>query len=189
MKTPLRYQMTEYDCGPTSLENAFIYLLEREEIPLELIRAIFLYTLDSPNEDGKVGYQGTSVHAMNFFTQWFSNYITKVDIGVGCIHLEKEDVTLSTLEEWLRNNGVVIVRTYLEGEHYVLLTKIEEDKAYIWDPYYLESKEDEEDIEIILAQSLKYNRIVSLKHFQSIIQNNLSLGPIESRECLLIRKK
>ena len=26
MKNPLRYQMTEYDCGPTSLLNALSYL-------------------------------------------------------------------------------------------------------------------------------------------------------------------
>lgn len=34
MKNPLRYQMTEYDCGPTSMLNAVSYLFQREEIIL-----------------------------------------------------------------------------------------------------------------------------------------------------------
>ena len=32
MKIPLRYQVSEYDCGPTSLLNALNYLFQREEI-------------------------------------------------------------------------------------------------------------------------------------------------------------
>lgn len=30
MKTPLHYQMTEYDCGPISMMNAIIFLFDRE---------------------------------------------------------------------------------------------------------------------------------------------------------------
>ena len=46
MKVPLRYQMTEYDCGPTSLLNAVSYLFPREEIPPEIVRSVMLYCLD-----------------------------------------------------------------------------------------------------------------------------------------------
>ena len=46
MKTPLHYQMTEYDCGPITVMNAIIYLFEREQIPPDLIRNIMLYCLD-----------------------------------------------------------------------------------------------------------------------------------------------
>ena len=35
MKSPLRYQVTQYDCGPTTMTNAILYLFEREEIPCE----------------------------------------------------------------------------------------------------------------------------------------------------------
>ena len=42
MKNPLHYQLTEYDCGPTSLLNAVNYLFEREEIPPEIVRNIML---------------------------------------------------------------------------------------------------------------------------------------------------
>ena len=49
MKNPLRYQISEYDCGPTSLLNAISFLFEREEIPPEVIRNIMLYCLDCYN--------------------------------------------------------------------------------------------------------------------------------------------
>ena len=32
MKNPLRYQLSEYDCGPTSMLNALAFLFEREDI-------------------------------------------------------------------------------------------------------------------------------------------------------------
>ena len=40
MKTPLHYQMTEYDCGPITVMNAIIYLFEREQIPPDLILSL-----------------------------------------------------------------------------------------------------------------------------------------------------
>mgnify|MGYP000547423936 CR=1 FL=1 len=43
MKNPLHYQLSEYDCGPTSMMNAIAYLFEREEIPPEAIRNTMLY--------------------------------------------------------------------------------------------------------------------------------------------------
>lgn len=46
MNNPLRYQMTEYDCGPTSMLNAVSDLFQREEIPLEIVRSIMLHCLD-----------------------------------------------------------------------------------------------------------------------------------------------
>lgn len=47
MKISLKYQNTKYDCGPTSLVNAFAYLFEREEFPVSLLKAIYKYTLDA----------------------------------------------------------------------------------------------------------------------------------------------
>ena len=58
MKVPLRYQMTEYDCGPTSLLNAVSYLFEREEIPPEegnpfYIADQFLYDTGLSKEENR----------------------------------------------------------------------------------------------------------------------------------------
>lgn len=38
MKNPLCDQMTEYDCGSTSVLNAVSCLFRREEIPPEIVR-------------------------------------------------------------------------------------------------------------------------------------------------------
>ncbi len=58
MKTPLHYQMTEYDCGPITVMNAIIYLFEREQIPPDLIRNIMLYCLDGYGAEGAPGCSG-----------------------------------------------------------------------------------------------------------------------------------
>ena len=59
MKTPLHYQMTEYDCGPISMMNAIIFLFDREQIPPDLIRNIMLYCLDGYGAEGAPGRSGT----------------------------------------------------------------------------------------------------------------------------------
>ena len=70
MKIPLRYQVSEYDCGPTSLLNALNYLFQREEISPELIRNIMLYSLDCYGSGGAPGKRGTSRMAMMFLSNW-----------------------------------------------------------------------------------------------------------------------
>ena len=55
MKNPLHYQFSEYDCGPTSMQNAISFLFEREEIPPEVLRNIMLYCLDCYSSEGVPG--------------------------------------------------------------------------------------------------------------------------------------
>ena len=66
MKIPLRYQMSEYDCGPTALLNAVSYLFPRQEVPPEIIRSVMLYTLDCYGMDGAPCKAGTSRMAMMY---------------------------------------------------------------------------------------------------------------------------
>ena len=33
MKIPLHYQVSEFDCGPTTVLNAMSYLFQREDLP------------------------------------------------------------------------------------------------------------------------------------------------------------
>ena len=64
MKNPLHYQLSDYDCGPTSVLNAVAYLFEREDIPPEILRNVMLYCLDCHSFDGAPGKLGTSTSAM-----------------------------------------------------------------------------------------------------------------------------
>ena len=74
MKNPLRYQLTEYDCGPASMLNAISYLFERKDIPPEVIRNIMLYCLDCHSKEGVPGKRGTSRAAMAFLCNWLNEY-------------------------------------------------------------------------------------------------------------------
>ena len=74
MKTPLHYQLSEYDCGPTSLMNAISFLFEREEIPPEVLRNIMLYSLDCYSPEGTPGKHGTSRTAMMFLAHWLDGF-------------------------------------------------------------------------------------------------------------------
>ena len=47
MKNPLNYQMTEYDCGPTSMANAVSFLFKREEISPDIPKYIMQYCMDA----------------------------------------------------------------------------------------------------------------------------------------------
>ena len=68
MKNPLHYQLSDYDCGPTTMLNAVSYLFEREDIPPEVIRNIMLYSLDCYSAEGVQGKSGTSRMAKMFLS-------------------------------------------------------------------------------------------------------------------------
>lgn len=74
MNNPLRSQLTEYDCGPTSMLHAVSYLFPRDDIPPEIVRSIMLYCLDCFGEDGTSGKCGTSCMAMMFLSNWINGY-------------------------------------------------------------------------------------------------------------------
>ena len=69
MKVPLRFQVTEFDCGTISLLNAFSFLFEREEIPAALVKSIHKYTLDCYDEEGNIGQGGRSPKDRIFCTR------------------------------------------------------------------------------------------------------------------------
>ena len=91
MKIPLTFQVTEYDCGTTSLLNALIFLFEREDLPISLLKAIYKYTLDAEGKSGIVGEAGTYREAIEKLTHWITRYSKEFDFGIKCRNLEKEE--------------------------------------------------------------------------------------------------
>ena len=98
MKNPLHYQMTEYDCGPTSMLNAISYLFHREEIPPEIVRNIMLYCLDCFGPDGASGKCGTSCMAMMFLSNWLSGFGQAGHLPVSSQYLSGREVNFSQTE-------------------------------------------------------------------------------------------
>ena len=139
MKTPLRFQITEYDCGRASLINCISFLFEREEIPVELLKAIQNYTLDN-NE------HGTSRDMMQYFAKWLTTFSEKKEFGIKCKYTEGEDVNFDKIQSWIKAGGVVNFRCWhFDYEHYVMISKIDKEFVYIFDPYYLEEDCFEKD--------------------------------------------
>ena len=115
MKNPLHYQLSEYDCGPTSLLNAISFLFEREEIPPEILRNIMLYCLDCYGPEGSVGKSGTSCTAMMFLSNWLQGLGDIGKLPISSRYLRGSDVYVgdnSLLLDALHRGGAVVVRLY-----------------------------------------------------------------------------
>ncbi len=177
MKVPLRFQVTEFDCGTVSLLNAFSYLFERSEIPALLVKKIHEYALDCYDDNGNLGNGGTSKEAINRLTHWITNYANNNDFDVICERLVAENVTCEKMLECLNKNGVVFVRCWQTNEHYVIVTKIKNKRVYIFDPYYFDKSYYDKDrqVKIVLNKPFTHNRIVTLNRFLSETHKDFSL--------------
>ena len=188
MKQPLRYQITEYDCGPTSLLNAVSFLFEREDIPPELVRNIMLYSLDTYGADGFSGKSGTSHTAMLFLSHWLEGFGKAGRLPIRSEYLTGRDVNLgagSRIVSALRRGGAAVVRLDLDGWHYVLLTGIEGNGVRVFDPYYLPEPLPA-DVQPVEGHEEAYNRIVPLARFETQELAPYGFGPYEQREAVLL---
>ena len=189
MKNPLHYQLSEYDCGPTSMLNAMSYLFEREKLSPELLRNIMLYCLDCYGADGSTGKSGTSCMAMMFLSNWLNGFGSAGHLPVSSLFLSGEAVNFSQnglLRDALCRGGVAVVRVDLEGWHYVLLTGIKGEDVYMFDPYYQEEPFLGEEIKMVADHPREYNRIVPARYFDREVLEIYAFGPKEGREAVLL---
>ena len=160
MKSPLRYQFSEYDCGPTTMLNAVSYLFEREEIPPEIIRNVMLYSLDCYSQKGEPGRAGTSRMAMMFLSNWLDGFGRATNLPLSSQYLSGKSVYIgqeSFINDALHRGGAAVVRLFYDVEHYALLTG-----------------------------ELAYNRIVPAECFNREENAPYALGPVEDREAVLL---
>lgn len=190
MKIPLTFQITEFDCGTTSLLNALLFLYDREEIPVSFLKAIYKYTLDAKGESGIVGEAGTSRNALINLIDWIHDYVDENDFDITFTNLEKENVTRELIQECLDNNGCVLARCYQDVEHYVLITKMDDNFTYIFDPYYVEEDYyvNDEEVAVVLNAPFTHNRLVKTNRLFSEEHLDFSLMEISKREVVLIAR-
>ena len=189
MKVPLRYQMTEYDCGPTSLLNAVSFLFEREEIPPEVVRNIMLFCLDSYGADGFSGKSGTSHTAMQFLSHWLDGFGQTGRLALSSAYLSGRDVDLgqnSRLRDALLRGGVAVVRVDLEGWHYILLTGIQGEDVYAFDPYRIDGGLPLDSVRTTEEHPGAYNRVIPVRLLARESVAPYAFGPIETREAVLL---
>lgn len=191
-KTPLDYQITEYDCGTTTLLNALRYLFKRSEISPEIYKYIMQYTLDKSNELGEIGKGGTSVYALEFLSNWLNENGRNKGMNIICRNLSKEEISIynNELKSKIDNGAVAILRIYQDCEHYCLLTKLDEDYAYIFDPYYLNINYYDEDneVEIIKDRPFEFNRKVKKERVEEKTERDFALVRGENSEIIIIER-
>ena len=189
MKCPLRYQISEYDCGPTSVLNALSFLFQRDEISPELIRNIMLYSLDCYGKGGALGKRGTSRMAMMFLSSWLEEVGKMGILPIASEYLSGEAVYMeenSPVVNALHRNGVAVVRLNLDGDHYVLLTGEKDKQIYLFDPYYMPQGIAEADIQCVADHPKEYNRIIPFDRFNHEAQELYALGNRAEREAVII---
>ena len=167
--------------------NAISYLFHREEIPPEIVRNIMLYCLDCFGPDGASGKCGTSCMAMMFLSNWRSGFGQAGHLPVSSQYLSGREVNFSQnggLSDALRRKGAAVVRVDLEGWHYVLLTGIQKDMVYFFDPYYRTEPFDDLDLRVETACPDAYNRIAPIHCFEG--NSVYALPPPEKREAVLL---
>ena len=190
MKTPLRYQITEFDCGSVSLLNCITYLFNRNEIPAELVKAISTYTLDCYDEFGNIGAKGTSREAVEYISKWITEFCKAKNFGITCKYLKGEDVNISEIEMCLKTGGCVNFRTYQGCEHYVTITGIDKKFVYIFDPYYkTEASYKNNNMVFFMNNPFKCNRKIKMERFLSSTKFEGALGPVNRREVVLFNRK
>jgi hypothetical protein len=194
MKVPLRYQVTEYDCGTTSLVNALAFLYECEELPVELLRAVFNYSIDDFGKDAngrpEQGASGTSVEAMGLIAHWVNDFSHTTGFKIHAKQLLKSQVTEEAIRHAVRPGSVAVVRVHLSGGHYVLVTKIKNDKVYVYDPYYSDGEryKNNPNIEFVADRPFEHNRVINAQHFFSENHGVLGMGNSERREAVVIAR-
>ena len=170
--------------------NALAYLFEREEIPPEAVRNTMLYCLDCHSKEGIPGKRGTSRAAMMFLSNWLNEYGDLGIMSVSSEYLSGRSVYIdgeSRINHALNHGGVAVVRLYLEEEHYVLMTGIQNKNILLFDPYYWDKPYEQKDILMDDKHPKEYNRIVPFKYFNQENKETIyALGPGEEREAVLI---
>ena len=204
MRTPLIYQMTCYDCGPTTLVNALRFLYEREELDPELLATIYARTLDDFNEAGEAGKLGTSHQAIRHVARYLNMYGSGTGFPVAAEIWSGEDALIApgskafrALEEYGAGGGgrddrgaaaaspsVAIVARIWHGEngHYTLLTGVEDGRVLAFDPYLEDAGEglangtvDGDRVRLVAGRPLVANRSVDPVAFHSDVKANYAL--------------
>lgn len=189
MKTPLGYQSTEFDCGPTTLINAISYLFKREDIPPDVVKHIMLYTLDAYNVKGEFGKSGTSQMAMQFLCSWLNQFGKVKKFPIHGEVLAGREVTLSQTSRItvaLQQGGAVVVRLRNAGWHYVLFTGVEDNNVLLFDPYYRKKPYGVTGVDIITDAPFSHNRRVFFEILNDEDLGLYNMGPAESREAIIL---
>ena len=194
MKTPLRYQVTHYDCGTTTFINALMYLFERDDIPTEVVEYVTAVTGDRNLGLGG-GKRGTSGKVFAFLAAWCNDCVAGSGMPIRCKALAgPEEVSArdgSPLIEGIRAGGVAVCGCCLGADHYVLITDVDDERVYLFDPYYDTWPLHELDVPVVGVtmdddHPHAYNRIVERWVLEEPAGTPYSLEAKVGRDAVLV---
>ena len=139
-RSPLRYQASEYDCGPVAVVNAISCVCDFSDIPPAFLKTVYEVSLDKTNQTGHIGREGTSREAMEFIASWINQYNKKTGYPhIHCRIVKGDAVSLkegsALLEEVRKENTVVLLFCQVYNEHYVVVTDCSDKYIYLFDSY------------------------------------------------------
>lgn len=192
MKSPLRYQVTCYDCGPTTMTNAIMYLFEREEIPPDLISHIGQCTLDSYDSSGHCGTSGTSGAAIRYFGSWFNELRYAGLLPIESRFIGAEEVTLDDDGDIVRSlaeGAAIVLHVFHVKGHYILLTGMTDEGFLAFDPYYSAFETGREGVIAVEDQPFSHNVVIPRSILADTRRASYSMGEVSTREALIIRRQ
>ena len=134
---------------------------------------------------------GTSVYAMKFLSDWLNENASKKGMNIKCTYINKENVSIYNKEiDKINDGAVAILRVYQDVEHYCLLTKIDDEFAYLFDPYYLNINyyDKDDEVEIIKDRPFEFNRKVKKERIENRKDKDFSLVKGENSELIIIER-
>lgn len=193
MKTPLAYQLSEYDCGTVAILNAIRYLYTRGEISPALIKHIGQCTMDTIDANGEHCKRGTSAAMIEYLASWINDNAENLGLDLKAELLKGDDAEIynNQLEYCMKKGGVAILRVWDAVEHYVLCTKMDEKKAYIFDSYYVPEDDFDDDPETTMVHDkpFEYNRIVSKVRINAKNKREYALVRDDNKKILILYRK
>ncbi len=194
MKTPFRFQASEYDCVPTTLINALSALFSRDEIPPIVIEKIYSYSLDNIINNNMC--QGTTKDAIKMIGNWLDafkdgTFSVRSEYFTGDkVNLKPKSKILKTLNE----GGVALLFVCMKNNywHYVLAVNSEGDFIKCFDPYLLTKISNEEDLEFIEQNNIQIqspNLKIHINRLDSESKRKkYAFGKMNERTCLLLSR-
>lgn len=187
MKSPLMYQQIEQSSGGITVLNCVSFLFDREEMPLEFFKIMASYSISCFDSEGNLTNSDFYDNLLLFASSWINKYAKEKHIPLSAKYLSGDNVNLLEIKKCLIAGGCVDLKTYRRGNHFVTITKMDDEFIYIFDPYFREDGAYKQDsgIEIISNKPFYYNRKVRIEKFISEQKTELVLGATRSREAVL----
>ena len=163
------------------------YLYDSEDIPIELLKEIYKLTLDVKNLEGITWKGGTSTHNVELLAKHFVDYANKNDeFNLKCKMLNADEVDVESMKKSLNGSSVIIARCWHGGEHYVLITKMDD----IFDPYYLgeDYYTTDNDVAIVLHETFSHNRLVKIERLFDEDKKDFSLLEKDKRSIIVLKR-